>query len=158
MSTQARVERLVATLRAAGRRVTPARRALIEQLVAARGHLTAEELTARVGEAASPVHAATVYRNLDALEQAGLVEHVHLGHGRAVYHLMDDLHQHLFCEACGSVTEAPAGLYDGVERALVASHGFVMRPYHFAVVGRCRRCEAGAMPQTEDQCFPEDQL
>ncbi len=146
-----RIEELIAALRASGRRVTPTRRALIEQLVGASSHLTADELMARVGLADGPVHEATIYRSLDALERSGLIEHVHLGHGRAVYHLMDDLHQHLVCEVCGQVAEAPAGLFDVVQRRLVEHHGFVMRPYHFAVLGRCRRCEAAPVPILEEE-------
>jgi Fur family transcriptional regulator, ferric uptake regulator len=137
-----RVQRLVRLLRERGHRLTLARRALLEELAGAGTHLTADELTERVWRRAGQVHQATIYRSLDALERAGLVEHVHLGHGRAVYHLADDLHQHLVCEACGSVAEAPAGLFSDVQRRLLNSHGFAMRPYHFAVLGRCRDCEA----------------
>ena len=36
---------------------------------------------------------------------AGVVTHVHLGHGRAVYHLTDRLHHHAVCEACGAVIQ-----------------------------------------------------
>ncbi len=139
---QTRVDQLVALLRARGLRITLARRALIEQLVAVDGHLTAEELTDRVCASAGQVHRATIYRSLDALERAGVVEHVHLGHGRAVYHLADDLHQHLVCESCGRVSEAPEGLLASVQRRLRRSSGFQMRPYHFAVLGRCRECQS----------------
>lgn len=137
---QARVEEMVGLLRAMGQRVTPARRALVEQLVSAGTHLTADELADRVGVSGSRAHRATIYRSLDVLERAGVVEHVHLGHGRAVYHLADDLHQHLVCEACGAVTEAPEGLLAGVARGLSRSHGFEMHPYHFALLGRCQGC------------------
>ncbi len=127
-------------LRSQGLRVTGARRGLIEELVAAGTHLTADELTRRVASRFRQVHQATVYRSLDALERAGLVEHVHLGHGRAVYHLSDDLHQHLVCEECGAVAEAPGDLFAEVQGRLRRSHGFHMRPYHFAVLGRCQDC------------------
>jgi len=123
-----------------GQRVTVGRRAVVEALLSAEGHLSADELAAVVQGAHPGLHRATVYRSLEALETAGLVEHVHLGHGRSVYHLADDLHQHLVCEVCGSVEEAPADLLATVARRLRRDHGFVMRPYHFAVLGRCRLC------------------
>jgi len=123
-----------------GQRVTVGRRAVAEALLAAEGHLSADDLATIVQDAHPGLHRATVYRSLEALETAGLVEHVHLGHGRSVYHLTDDLHQHLVCEACGSVQEAPADLLANVARRLRHDQGFVMRPYHFAVLGRCRLC------------------
>jgi Fur family ferric uptake transcriptional regulator len=61
-----------------------------------------------------------------------------------VYHLVDDLHQHLVCEVCGSVEEAPADLLADVALRLRGERGFVMRPYHFAVLGRCRQCSGSS--------------
>ena len=139
---RSRVEVILELLGREGHRVTVGRRAVVEALVAAEGHLSADDLVGLVQAAHAGIHRATVYRSLEALETAGLVEHVHLGHGRSVYHLADDLHQHLVCEVCGSVEEAPADLLSAVSRRLRRERGFVMRPYHFAVLGRCRRCDA----------------
>ena len=127
-----------------GHRVTVGRRAVVEALLSAEGHLSADDLVAGLQHVHPGLHRATVYRSLEALEAAGLVEHVHLGHGRSVYHLADDLHQHLVCEVCGSVEEAPPDLLSAVARRLRRERGFVMRPYHFAVLGRCRDCGADA--------------
>jgi len=133
-------EEILDGLRAAGERVTVARRAVVESLVDADGHATAEALQARVQAEHPEVHMATIYRNLETLERLGVVEHTHLGHGPAVYHLADELHQHLVCESCGYVVEVPADLLRPVEEEVRDRYGFVMRPGHFAVVGRCADC------------------
>jgi Fe2+ or Zn2+ uptake regulation protein len=135
-----RVEALCDALRSHNERVTRARRAVIEVLVASREHLTAEEIHGRVAAVAPDVHRATVYRALDTLSRLELVEHAHLGHGPAVYHLSDDPHHHLVCEVCGAVLEAPPSLFKGVERRLRDDFGFVPRSRHFALMGRCRGC------------------
>lgn len=135
-----RVEALCEALRSRKERVTRARRAVIEVLVASRDHLTAEEIHERVEAVAPDVHRATVYRALDTLSRLELVEHAHLGHGPAVYHLSDDLHHHLVCEACGAVIEAPASLFRSAERRMLDEFGFVPKSRHFAVVGRCPGC------------------
>jgi Fe2+ or Zn2+ uptake regulation protein len=137
-----RLELVLELLGREGHRVTDGRRAVVEALLSAEGHLSADDLVAHLQDVHPGVHRATVYRSLEALEAAGLVEHVHLGHGRSVYHLTDDLHQHLVCEVCGSVEEAPPDLLSAVARRLRRERGFVMRPYHFAVLGRCRDCVA----------------
>ncbi|MDP9453627.1 MAG: transcriptional repressor [Actinomycetota bacterium] len=140
-----RLPELLDALRRRGERVTSARHALLSVMADADEHLTAEQLSVEVARTNPAIHRATIYRTLETLRRLGLVEHTHLGHGPAVYHLADDVHQHLVCERCGWVAEAPADLFGAVERELRRDFGFRMRSTHFAVVGRCRRCvgEAG---------------
>ena len=135
-----RVASLVAELRARGGRVTSARRALLQAMVDADGHVTAEDLAERVEAAHPDVHLSTIYRSLDVLEGMGIVDHVHLGHGRAVYHLADDPHQHLVCEGCGAVVEVPDATFSELKASLHDRYGFTIRPSHFAVIGRCSAC------------------
>lgn len=136
----ARRDRLVSMIRQQGGRVTTARRALVTALVQARGHVTADDLAAMVQKAQPDVHLSTIYRSLDVLEQIGVVDHVHLGHGRAVYHLADEPHQHLVCEVCGAVVEVPDATFAALARTLRGRYGFTIRPNHFAVLGRCEAC------------------
>jgi Fur family transcriptional regulator, ferric uptake regulator len=138
-----RRDRLVAMIRQRGERVTSARRALITALLQARGHVTAEDLADLVQKEQPDVHLSTVYRSLDALERMGVVDHVHLGHGRAVYHLADEPHQHLVCEVCGAVIEVPDATFSELGGTLRRRYGFTIRPNHFAVLGRCRDCARG---------------
>ncbi|HUP84710.1 MAG TPA: Fur family transcriptional regulator [Acidimicrobiales bacterium] len=137
-----RLDRILDQLRADGGRITPARRALVTALLDADSHVTADDLAGAVQRSHPDVHRSTIYRTLDALEELGIVDHVHLGHGRAVYHLLDDPHQHLVCEVCEAVIEAPDALFRPLARALLADYGFTLRPNHFAVLGRCRECAA----------------
>jgi len=135
------VDTLLAALRAAGGRVTTARRAVLVALVAADGaHVSAEDLATRVQAAHPQVHRSTVYRTLDALEELRVVDHVHLGHGRAVYHLTDETHQHLFCEQCERVQELPIAKLRPLFGMLEKEYGFQLDRRHFAIVGRCSNC------------------
>jgi len=135
-----RLDRILAALRAAGGRITPARRALVGALLDSSGHVTADDLAERVQRSHPDVHQSTIYRTLDALEELGVVDHVHLGHGRAVYHLADDPHHHLVCESCGQVIEVPDELFAPLADLLRSDYGFALRSNHFAVLGRCRAC------------------
>lgn len=143
-----RRDAILAQLRESGGRLTTARRAIVDALVGASGHVTAEELAAAVQRSFPDVHLTTVYRFLDTLESLGIVDHVHLGHGRAVYHLADEAHHHLVCETCGAVVEVPDELFDDLGAELLAAYGFAVRPRHFAVVGRCRRCRPAVTART----------
>ena len=143
-------DRLSATLvmlKANGGRITPTRRAVIQVLISESTHLSAEDLAKRIQLRLPDVHLSTIYRTLDALEAVGVVDHVHLGHGRAIYHLSSDIHQHLVCEVCSSVTEVPESFFATLKGELQEIFGFTMRAHHFAVIGRCRNCALTARPK-----------
>ena len=138
-------EPILGLLRARGGRVTTSRRAILETFLEG-GHVTAEALTARVQVGQPDVHESTVYRFLDELERLGVVDHVHLGHGPAVYHLAADAHHHLVCERCGAVVEVPEEVFAGLRTRLADDFGFSVEPRHFAVTGLCRACAAATRP------------
>src|SRR6478735_2574656 len=76
-------------------------------------HPTAEQLTATVQSRFPDVAESTVYRFLDDLKQLGVIDHVHLGHGPAVYHFAEDTHHHLVCQRCHRVIEVPDEALEG---------------------------------------------
>lgn len=137
-----RLDAILGLLRERGGRLTIARRAIIAALLDAEGHVTADDLTAAVQRAHPEVHLTTIYRCLDTLEELGVVDHVHLGHGRAVYHLAHETHQHLVCEHCETVVEVPDSFFAALADSLQAEYGFAIRPHHFAVLGRCAGCQS----------------
>jgi Fur family ferric uptake transcriptional regulator len=140
MAAPDRFEEVLGLLRANGGRVTGARRAILRALIDHGPHPTAEQLTAQVKDRHPDTHESTVYRFLDDLERLGVIDHVHLGHGPAVYHFADDTHHHLVCDACGVVVEVPDRALQGLRRRLRTEFDFEMEPRHFAVPGRCKAC------------------
>ena len=136
----AKADAILAQLAAAGRRRTAPRQAIVETLLQAKGHVTADEVAKAVQKRFPSVNMSTVYRTLETLEDIGVIDHVHLGHGRAIYHLADEDHQHLVCERCEGVEELPASKLKPLIRAIERDHGFEVDRRHFAIVGVCRRC------------------
>jgi len=134
------VDEVLALLRARGGRVTSPRRLLLESIFEADGHRTAEELAQVVREKAPDVHISTIYRNLESLEELGVIFHVHLGHGPATYHLASAPHGHLVCQVCGTTVEAPGDLFKSLSASAKSRFGFQIDPYHFAILGRCQAC------------------
>jgi len=123
-------------LRAHGGRITTPRRLVVAALVDATAHVTAEDLAATIQREHPEVHLSTVYRTLEALEELGIVEHTHVGHGAAVYHV-GATHQHLVFEECGAVIDVPARLLDDVRAAVRDEYAFDLHVGHFALLGRC---------------------
>ena len=136
----AEVESILARFTAAGGRRTASRQAIVEAVVEAGSHLTADQIATTVQARFPSVNLSTVYRTLEALEELSVVDHVHLGHGRAVYHLSDEAHQHLFCEHCERVEEVPITKLRPLFGMLEREYGFELDRRHFAIVGRCRTC------------------
>lgn len=134
------IDDILVALRAEGLRSTVQRRVVLEALFAGSRHVTAEELTASVQADHPEIARSTVYRVLEALERQGVVRHAHMGHGPAVYHLGDDDHLHLVCEACGKVTEVPEAEFARFADLLARRYHFSAAPHHFAVNGRCTGC------------------
>lgn len=140
------VERAIGMIRQRGGRSTTSRRAVLEALLAAGGiRRTAEELAADIQAVYPSINESTVYRNLDLLEQLGLVSHVHLGHGPSQWHLADDRHHwYLTCSHCGQVLDPDPDLFAAVVSNVARTTGFVIDPGHFAVTGTCAACAPSA--------------
>jgi Fur family transcriptional regulator, ferric uptake regulator len=135
------VEEVLARMREAGGRATPARRLLLRVLFSEDTHRSAEELAAAVQAQAPDVNISTIYRNLDELVRLGVVDRTYLGGGPAAYHLASAAHGHIVCEQCGAMTEVPGELFDDLARAVAARYGFLIAPHRFAVTGLCASCQ-----------------
>jgi len=134
------VEDVLELLRSRGGRATSSRRVLLEVLFQSTEHLSAEALTAAVQQRAPDVHLSTVYRNLEELQELGVISHSHLGHGPATYQLAGHTHAHFICERCGRRLEAPDEMFAELAARAVDRLGFRIDPHHFAILGRCADC------------------
>ena len=128
--------RALDALRADGRRVTTARRMVLELLACTHEHLSADDLAARIHDAHPEIHLSTVYRTLDSLSEWGLVEHVHQPHGASFFHLAG-AHRHLVCEQCGRISDVPAAEFDELVARIRSQYDFELHLGHAALVGRC---------------------
>ncbi len=127
-------------LREKGLRLTP-QRELVLAAVRALGHATPEDVAEKVREKHPGINLSTVYRNLETLENVGLVVHTHLGHGGATYHAAEELtHLHLVCEVCGSIGDAPIESAANFVNTLSDDYGFKTDVSHFAIYGTCSNC------------------
>lgn len=138
------IERTLDAIREHGGRVTDQRRAILRVLFEGSDHVTADDLATRVHEQLPDVHVTTVYRFLDTLAEMGLVTHVHLGHGPAVYHLSAHRHAHVVCEGCGEIGVIDDAVLRRWSDQLEKRSGFRLVDQHFAFAGLCGTCAAEA--------------
>ena len=123
--------------------MTPQRERIIEA-VRALGHATPDGLAAAVGhDGGAALSLSTIYRNLEVLEQVGVVSHTHLDHRSPTYHLADHAdHIHLVCLSCGAVIESEVSIADPYVGNLLSRHGVVADVKHMAIHGWCATCSA----------------
>jgi Fur family transcriptional regulator, ferric uptake regulator len=127
-------------VKAHGLRLSAARRLVLEALYAADAPVAAEEIAAGLGGRLPRSDLASVYRNLDTLEQVGLVRHVHLGHGPGRYTPSGRRCDFLVCERCGSVSAIERERLQSAREAIRLATGFEARFHHFPISGLCSCC------------------
>lgn len=141
-----------AALRERGVRLSTVRRLVLESLFAAEGPVSAEWIADGMGDERLKLDVSSVYRNLERLEELGLVKHVHLGHGPGLYALEQERQlEYLVCEECGRVDSVEASQLDDVRAGVRERFGYEVQFNHFPIVGLCRRCaaaESRAAPPT----------
>jgi Fur family transcriptional regulator, ferric uptake regulator len=142
-----RLQDAIDALRAAGLRLSTPRRLILEALFAADGPASAAHLARGL-----EIDESSVYRNLELLEQHGLVRHVHLGHSAGLYGLVgrEDV-EYLYCERCTKVTAVAPERLDAVRALIGREFGHTARFTHFAVVGVCAECAREASPAPAQQ-------
>lgn len=126
--------------------MTRPRTAVWTALQAADGHLTAEELAARVEQSDPGVNLASVYRTLTLFEELDLVRQTRLGDQPAGRWELThpDEHFHVVCTRCGEVDHHVGTLVEAVRTHLNDGHGFAVEQVDLTVTGRCATCVAEA--------------
>lgn len=144
------LDQVFAAIRQRGSRLTSARRVLLEALFAADGLVSAEYLAEGMDGRIMRSDVSSVYRNLELLEQLGVVCHVHLGHGAGLYALeRSGHHEYLVCERCDRVDTVATGELDAVRAELAERFSYDVRFDHFPIVGLCAACTQGALDEPE---------
>jgi Fur family ferric uptake transcriptional regulator len=130
----------IEAVRARGLRVTASRRLVLEALFGAGRPVTAEEIASGMYGQSTACDLASVYRNLETLEDAGLVRHMHLGHGPGLYAPADG-DEYVACERCGRSQPVPAHVLRGVRAAVREALGYQASFGHFPLTGLCPACQ-----------------
>jgi Fur family ferric uptake transcriptional regulator len=134
------IEDIAEALRRQGGRLTTPRRLVLQALFAA-GDLVSAERIAAGTDTGIALDLSSVNRNLERLEELGVVQHIHIGHGPGVYGLLTHgEHEYLVCEVCGRVTSADLKQLDRVRAVIRKQFGYEARFTHFPIHGRCSDC------------------
>lgn len=123
-------------IRSSGGRVTAGKRALAELLYSRDAALTADEIAGVLADH----DRSAIYRNLAQFEELGIAEHLHLGHGQAVYQRAGLPTVPVLCNNCGAAYELDRSHTTEFARLVAKVTGVTLDLTHFPLTGTCRAC------------------
>ncbi len=125
-------------------RLTPERKAILDEVFSSHRHFDGDELTARLLKRKGDVRVsrATVYRALRLMVEAGLLRRVARPNGREVYEhdYGYPQHDHFICRNCGELIEFQNEAISKVLDDVAARHGFRVSGHRLEVYGLCENC------------------
>lgn len=118
---------------------TQQRRKLIELFLKMNNHISAEELHLAARDAGHNIGLATIYRTLNLLAEADLVEQKSFVDGRHVYeiNMPGEHHDHLICLDCGLVVEFESAEIEALQDRIAAKNQFALKAHRLDLFGHC---------------------
>ena len=137
---QTRMEALADACRDAGLSVTPQRLAIYRALLCSQAHPDAEAVFEAVRATIPNLSLATVYKNLETLQQLGVVRELTPLHEAVRFDANLDHHHHLVCTACKAVVDLYDPELDALKLPAERAQGFAVSHLRVQVEGLCPAC------------------
>lgn len=120
-------------------RMTSQRGTIIKVIEQSEDHPDVDLLYRRSVELDNTISIATVYRTMKLLEEAGVVERLEFGDGRARYEESGDHHEHLVDVETGEVIEFFDAELEEMKRAIAEKMGYDLVDHRLELFGRKKR-------------------
>lgn len=106
---------------------------------------SAQELHDELRRRGEGIGLTTVYRTLQQMATAGMVDTLRTDTGESVYRRCSEHHHHhLVCRACGSTVEIQGGDVESWAAEVAKEHGFSDVSHTIEIFGICSKCVSGA--------------
>lgn len=133
-------ETILSRCEAKGLRMTEQRRIIAGVLEAADDHPDVEDLYTRASAQDPNISIATVYRTVKLFEEAGILEKLEFGDGRARYEDADrDHHDHLIDMTTGEVIEFVDPEIEALQEKIATRLGFTLKGHRLELYGVRRK-------------------
>lgn len=129
-------ETIIERCEAHGLRMTDQRRTIARVLEAAKDHPDVEELYARATAVDSGISLATMYRTVKLFEEAGILEKLEFGDGRARYEDAErEHHDHLIDMNSGEVIEFVNAEIEALQEKIAREYGYELKGHRLELYG-----------------------
>jgi len=125
-----------------GVRLTDQRKLIAKVIGDAEDHPDVDELYRRAVKQDNTISIATVYRTVKLLEEAGVIERLEFGDGRARYEEAGEHHEHLVDVETGEVTEFYHAELEALKEQIAREMGYELVDHRLELFGRKRPKDA----------------
>lgn len=131
----------VERLKTSGVRITPQRHAVLEFLIEAETHPTADDIYKALEGKFPNMSVATVYNNLRVFREKGIVKELTYGDASSRFDYNTSKHYHVICEVCGKIVDFHYPSLDEVEVLAETVTGFEISHHRMEIYGTCPDCK-----------------
>lgn len=139
---------IIKALRGKGYRATPQRIAISRFALSSKDHPTAQTIYSEVRKAYPTVSLATVYKTIQILKSAGLIQELNSLQGQTRFDSDVKPHINLVCLKCGSIEDWEDSMVPEIITRAKASTNFTATGQCFEVYGICQSCGRKVKPKT----------
>ena len=133
-----------AALKKKGLKTTSQRDDIARTFFASDRHLSIDDLYREVRNINPGVGYATVYRTMKLLKECDFAEEQHFADGHTRYENADveEHHDHIICDDCGSIVEFIDEALEKMQEEIANRLGFVLSHHRMELYGVCADCRA----------------
>jgi Fur family ferric uptake transcriptional regulator len=122
-------------------KMTKQRRVIVEELKKLKTHPSATALYELVRKRLPRISLGTVYRNLDLLAEAGIIQKLETAGTQKRFDGTVENHYHVRCVQCGQVDDIPLPLFGEIEDLLGELSNYKILSHRLEFQGVCPSCQ-----------------
>jgi Fur family ferric uptake transcriptional regulator len=132
-------------------RMTRQRQIILEELRSTRSHPTADEVYAMVRQRLPRISMGTVYRNLELLEENGVIHRLETSGGPMRFDGDTADHYHIRCLGCHKVADIPIKPFAQLEQGCEHATDYQVVGHRLEFVGLCPQCREKQTSKSDDE-------
>lgn len=116
------------------------RQAVLDAVLAADRHVSADEVFAILKESDSGIGIATVYRNLNLLTDWGALSRIKDPEKGFIYENAANKHYHFHCTECNKIMDVPVEYAEELDELISEKMGVTVSGHTMVFEGICKKC------------------
>ena len=104
------------------------------------GHISIENLYEIMLKKFNSISLATIYKNINLMQQASFIQEVKIPNAKSVYELTKDTHSHIICDSCGDIMDIVLNLDSVISNAAQTSN-YKINKSDLILSGTCKNCQ-----------------
>ena len=125
------------------RRHSKQREAILRLLRGDSSHPTADQIYDEVRKKIPNISKGTVYRNLEVLQEMGLISELKLNGTVSRFEVKQEMHYHFHCEKCDRVFDIDEPVDKELDQRVASRTGLEISHHQLEFRGLCRDCQRG---------------